>query len=369
MLDVRRMVELALLAVLAVGVAGPARADEPRTVKGKIKTLRCLALTPDGKTVALGGDSTTVEVWDTTTGRLRRLLKDHPGQIWSLAVSPDGNTLTVGSYRHTLLWDLGRGEKLATLKGHTENVSGLLFSPDGKKVVTVSAGEEALKVWEVSTGKELASDRSWIHFCVLSPDGKVLCKLLQGRFVARDLATWKKLGANPGLGYVSDLASFSSDNRTLAVNSRHDLVLWDVLTGKHVGGHSLHTGTITAVAYSPDGKTLATGSRDKTAILWDAATKRERATLEGHPGPVVVLFARDGRTLFTFTPGDRTVKLWDVASGKARGSFQGCSGGIEALHLSADGTMLAVRGRDHSVTLHGVARALGAAGRSRPLPR
>jgi WD40 repeat protein len=330
---------------LAVGAVKTAQADEPITLKSKIKNLRCLAMTSDGKTVALGGDSTSVELWDATTGRQCGLLKDHPGQVWSVAFAPDGKTLAVGSYRQTLLWNVATGEELATLKGHKQHVSGLLFTPDGKRLVTVSSKEDTLKVWEVGTGKELAADRGWIHFCVLSPDGTILCKLLQGRFVAWHLATWNKIGTNSGLGYRSYFASISRDNRTLAVDSGDDVILWDLTSGKQTGGHSLHTGKVTSLAFSPDGKTLATGSRDKSALLYDVASKKERATLKGQPGDVVVLFSRDGTTLFTFTPGDRMVKLWDVATGKALGSFQAHKAGIEALDLSADGKTLAVRGK------------------------
>jgi WD40 repeat protein len=351
---------------LAAGAVKTAQADEPVTLKSKIKNLRCLAITADGKTVALGGDRTTVELWDATNGQQRGLLKDHPGEIWSLAFAPDGKTLAVGSYRQTLLWHVGSAKELATLKGHGQAVSGVLFSPDSKRLVTVSAREETLKVWEVSTFKELAADRDWIDFCVLSPDGTTLCKLLQGRFVAWHLPTWNKIGANGGLGYRSSFASFAADNRTLAVDSGDDVILWDVTTGKTTGGHSLPTGKITSLAFSPDGKTLATGSRDKSALLYDVATKKERAALKGHRGDAVVLFARDGKTLFTFTAGDTMVRFWDVATGKALGSFQGHRAGIEALDLSGDGKTLAVRGKalrgeGAIVMLHDMSRIMVAA--------
>jgi WD40 repeat protein len=97
---------------------------------------------------------------------------------------------------------------------------------------------------------------------------------------------------------------------------------------------------VKSIALSPDGKLLATGSEDKTAILWDLEGKQERATLTGHRGPVEVLFSGDGKTLFTYRPEGTRVKAWDVATGKARGAFPETPSGIRMVRLSPDGTTL-----------------------------
>jgi WD40 repeat protein len=100
---------------------------------------------------------------------------------------------------------------------------------------------------------------------------------------------------------------------------------------------------VISVALSPDGKLLASGSEDRTAILWDLEARKERATLQGHTGPVEVLFSGDGQTLFTYSRAGTGVKAWDVATGKVRGTFPETPSGIRFVQKASGGdTLVAV---------------------------
>ena len=115
---------------------------------------------------------------------------------------------------------------------------------------------------------------------------------------------------------VSSVA-YSPDGKTLASGSSDNTIkLWDVKTGKEQATLEGHTDAVFSVAYSPDGKTLASGSVDKTIKLWDVATGKEQATLKGHTEAVIsVAYSPDGKTLASGSR-DKTIKLWDVKTGK-----------------------------------------------------
>ena len=151
--------------------------------------------------------------------------------------------------------------------------------------------------------------------------------------------------------YVSSVA-YHPDGKTLASGSKDKTIkLWDLATGKEQATLEGHTDDVYSVAYSPDGKILASGSKDETIKVWDGKTGRGKATLKGHSGGVSCLaFSPDSKTLASGS-ADQTIKLTDVATGKERHSLTGHTQMVWSVAFSPDGKTLASGSDDQTIKL------------------
>jgi WD40 repeat protein/serine/threonine protein kinase len=152
-------------------------------------------------------------------------------------------------------------------------------------------------------------------------------------------------------GFVAGVA-FSPDGRRLATGSSDKTVkIWDSATGKELSSLKGHTYWVWSVAFSPDGQHLASGSADNTVKIWDIATGKELLSLKGHAGWVrSVAFSPDGRRVAS-GGDDRTARIWDSATGKELLSLKGHTAVVESVAFSPDGQRLASGSDDHTVKI------------------
>ncbi|TMQ32476.1 MAG: hypothetical protein E6K70_18330, partial [Planctomycetota bacterium] len=308
----------------------------------------------------------------------QRSLGGHSDAVRSVAFSPDGKTLaTAGSDGLVKLWGSETGQERATLRGHADWVSCVAFSPDGKRVATASA-DRTVKLWDAATGKVTAilGHVNPVSCLAFTADGKTpasgtgslriqtgnpLMRFVAGAMTAEvklwDVATAREITSLKGHQSHVLAVAFAPDGKTLASGSADGTVrLWDVTSHKERASLRGRQGMVLSLAFAADGNVLATGGGDPylgiaSVQLWDVTAQKLLATLPGHQGLVFsVAFAPDGKTLATGS-FDQTVRLWDTATRTARTVLRGHRDSVLAVAFSAGGTLLATASRDGTTKL------------------
>lgn len=254
--------------------------------------------------------------------------------------------------------------------GHTGRIDKLLLSAYGDQLISVSH-DKTIRFWDVQTGEPLRVLRPAIgdglegqlFAAALAPDGsrlavggfRALTPINDHRLLVISLPDGQLEHCLKGhLGPIHGLA-FSPDGRRLASASHDETVrVWNMQDGREIWTLRGHTNNVMSVAWSPDGKRLVSGSWDRTARIWSAQSGMTEATLAGHAQDVLgVAWSRDGRTIATGS-ADRSLRLWEP-TGALRYAWQSLANDVQTVAFSEDSTQLLYTWGSRDNNLHGAA--------------
>ncbi|WP_300443528.1 TIR domain-containing protein [Zoogloea sp.] len=337
-----------------------------RPLVGHVDSLRSVAFSPDGKRIVSGAWDNNLMLWNVASGRpIGKPMRGHQGLVRSVAFSSDGKTIVSSSDDGSVrLWDGHSGRPVGKpLLGHTRDVTGARFIERGNPRIVSVGLDGSLRLWNPDDaspiGEPLARGKHQLASLTLSADGERMAA--GGQDLRLHLwkisSLWKNQGANEKLQPVLDAPilslAFSPDGKRLATGSFDgSLRLVDGRSGAALGPPiNTHSGAVSAIAWSPDGKQIATGSWDTTLRIWDAASGAAVGEpLSGHDAWIAALaFSPDGRSVVSAS-ADTRLRHWNVATGQLIGRpMLGHDNWVLAVAFSPDGSLIVSGGADDTV--------------------
>ena len=315
-------------------------------LKGHKKWVYCVAYSPDGKWLATGGWDRTVKLRDAATGAEALTVFAQDGFVLSLAFSPDSRTLvTTSEDRTARLWEVPSGRPLAAFHGHSDFVFAVAFRPDGREVCTGSM-DGSIRFWGIRTSRPVVVEHSTtVGRLAFRRDG--LRVVSEPDDHGSNLTTgWNPLTGDVDTGlsgtpferlptefvpgpdqrtWPRPRAPMASSSRRSSVRypatdgavrskeySQSSVVIREMASGRVVHTLTGHSGDVVSMAFSPDGRRLATASVDRTLKLWDVETGQDVFTLRGHTAGLTCLaFSPDGNQIVTGS-FDATARVWNA---------------------------------------------------------
>jgi WD40 repeat protein len=351
--------------------------------QGPEDRLTKVAFHPEGNIMAASSASRIIYLWNVFTGREIYRLKDgHSNIITGISFSSDGNTLASSSLDGTIqLWNMvNRQKRDQPLKGHVGEVYSVAFHPNGVQLASGGQDQKTM-VWDLRADQQLNRNiinGSDIKKAAISPDGRIVAQidcarfegsvclqdearfwlvspgsavLLPGRQPLRDFRQMYGIQFSPD-GSIVAVAGCQSEGPVSAPCYQHGVRLYLTLSGQQIGVPlEGHTDTITTMAFSKDGRILATGSRDRSIRIWDGTSGTfSRIVLRSHTGAISALeFSVDGRRMVS-AGLDRTIRLWDTSTWlPASQPLRGNNDSIYSLVYTPDGKFFYSGGADRLI--------------------
>jgi WD40 repeat protein len=306
--------------------------------------------TPDGRTLITAGDA--IRFWDVETGNFTGIFPNSESRV--IALHPDGNRLAALSEVGTLkILNTGAGELINEFDKSNViyDVLNISFSADEKRLIAISR-QRLIQQWELATGKNpfsrVLDSPSPLYYSVFSPDERQFAAMSDKIYIW-DATTGEQLQT---IDHRGGLLAYGVDGILATSNLEGDIQLLDALTGEPRHTLQANAEKISALAFSPDGRLLASGNSDGVIQLWDVRTGAMLRAIKGHEGKkrrypegagvLALAFSPDGRLLASGGGShDYKVRLWDVATGAPLHILEEHTSNVVCLDFSPDGKLLA----------------------------
>lgn len=306
---------------------------------------------PDGKTVAIGSLDTTLRLWDVDSGQLKHECLGHTDWVMTVTFSPDSSVIASGGRDGTIrLWDVETGEHKSTFKGLSKLVTTVQFSHDGNFLACGYGYNKNIQLWNVTTEnveQVIHIPDGGVTELLYSPDKKTLIGMhWVGNIHFWDLAIGTIKFSIKNYTRNAYSIAYSTDGKTLASTSGTGITLWDIETRTQkmtLMKEQKGTTSIAALAFSPDNRTIASGDWNGNVSLWDSTIGEYNRTLKGLTDEVrAVAFSSDGKLLAS--ANDHTIRIWDTKTGVQIHTLEEERGGASSVAFSPDNLTLASGG-------------------------
>jgi WD40 repeat protein len=292
---------------------------------GHMDEINYLRFGPDGKTLISGSRDGTARLWDVASRKELRRFETRQGYLETIALSPDGKT--IASPIGPRLWDVHSGKEWPQFAHHEMRANCVAFSPDGKSLAAPGL-DRAIHIWDLATGAERlrCGEQSLgatpIRSMAFSPNGEILATAndygmmrASGKIDLWEVATGKQIrtfGSGKMVSYQS--LAFSPNGKWLVTGSGwwgrdSGIRLWDVSTGLETEPSVPQVDSALSVIFSPDNRYLISTEREGAVRLWEVATRQEVKRFSVPDLVSAVAFSPDGKTIAT-AASDTTILLW-----------------------------------------------------------
>jgi RNA polymerase sigma factor (sigma-70 family) len=339
---------------------------------GSEKGFLDAAVSLDGKSLVGGTADGNLQVWDLTAGKqINKVAVPGGKTIRHVAVAPDGRIAVVaGDDNPVRLFDLTTGSLLRVLITYSQTPSCLAFSPDGKLVASASYDGTA-RVHEVDTGKEVSqpqSKKAVFYSLCFAPDSKTLLAGEDKAVSFWDARTGQLQQRVQGIAGHVGAIQFAPDGKTFAGGTSEGVIhIWETAAAAVRQLHKIraHADGVHALGFSADGAVLASGGSEHAVRLWDTKSAKQINTLIGHQERVTTVAVAPGGKVIATAAWDCSIRLWDGDTGQELRRLGwtpkenlplGTSKFVNSLSFSADGKLLAAAGYEDKVLLWDVAR-------------